>query len=118
MEETSTVDEQELDLCSTFGMCEMETAAAKAISHFKKSKYEFFSQFPVCLDHMKGNFEINGFLQLVSYGWLEHHPQTKRCFFPGPEMVKKLATKLGDQPWLVYKEPDFALFEWGLLSAN
>lgn len=91
---------------SVLGMHEMEAAASRIIEKRERYDIPLLCRVTVTWDAMRGRFEQHGFLNLLLHGWLEPNYVNFSAhgeFFPNEELVKRLAEKLGPQPWLEWR---------------
>lgn len=98
------------DLGSTFYMAEMEAAASRIIAKMEDKGIELLCLTCVTWDVMLSRIEQDGMLNLIWTGHLDGAPGTPeplspRVVFPTQKMLEKLRGKLGDQPWLRWKDP-------------
>jgi len=81
-----------IDLSSKFGMMEMEVAAEVIIRKcLERGHLEWVS--PDDFDNSDG-YALDGFIELIHYGWLIHHDHYKACYIPKDSFIDRV------QPYL------------------
>jgi len=73
-----------------FGMCEMEAAAARIIQACKNAK-AFSRNF--CAYDFGIGAELNGFLELIYYGWMDRDGIDNGFFIPNEKFWNKIFEK-------------------------
>lgn len=93
------------DLGSTFYMAEMEAAASRIIAKMEERGIELLCLTTVTWDVMLSRSEQDGMLNLIYVGHLGPRNLSHHEWFPTQKMLERLREKLGDQPWLRWRDP-------------